>query len=109
LFENRLVVPKDQELRKNILDEAHLSKFSMHPRSNKMYHDLKPLYGWNRMKREIAKYVSKCDTCQRFKASHLKAAGILQPLPIPSWKCEDINMDFTWVCPILLGIMYPYG
>jgi hypothetical protein len=46
------------------------------------------------MKREIAKYVSECDICQRVKASHLKTAGILQPLPIPSWKWEDISMDF---------------
>ena len=30
-FEDRLVVPKNSELRKKILDEAHLSKFSMHP------------------------------------------------------------------------------
>ena len=30
-FEYRLVVPMDQALRKRILDEAHLSKFSMHP------------------------------------------------------------------------------
>jgi hypothetical protein len=29
-FEDRLVVPKDPKLRKKILDEAHLSKFSMH-------------------------------------------------------------------------------
>jgi hypothetical protein len=93
-FEDRLVVPKDLELRKKILDEAHLSKFSMHPGSNKMYHDLRSLYWWTRMKREIAKYVSKCDTCQRIKASHLKVAGTLQPLPIPSWKWEDLSMDF---------------
>ena len=46
------------------------------------------------MKREIAKYVAECDTCQRVKASHLKVAGTLQPLPIPSWKWEDISMDF---------------
>jgi hypothetical protein len=46
------------------------------------------------MKREIAKYISECDTCQRVKASHLKMAGTLQPLPIPSWKLEDICMDF---------------
>jgi hypothetical protein len=93
-FEDGLVVPKDPEIRKKILDEAHLSKFSMHPGSNKMYHDLRSLYWWTRMKREIAKYVSKCDTCQRIKASDLKIAGTLQPLPIPSWKWEDISMDF---------------
>jgi hypothetical protein len=46
------------------------------------------------MKREIAKYVSECDICQRVKASHLKTAGVLQPLPILSWKWEDISMDF---------------
>jgi hypothetical protein len=46
------------------------------------------------MKREIAKYVSECDTCQRVKAYHLKVSCTLQPLPIPSWKWEDISMDF---------------
>lgn len=46
------------------------------------------------MKREIARFVAKCDICQRVKASHLKPAGTLQPLPIPSWKWEDIGMDF---------------
>jgi hypothetical protein len=46
------------------------------------------------MKREIAKYILECDICQRVKASHLKTAGILQPLPIPSWKWEDVSMDF---------------
>jgi hypothetical protein len=93
-FESRLVVPKNNDLKKKILDEAHLSKFSMHPGSTKMYHDLKPLYWWSRMKREIAQYVSKCDTCQRIKASHLKSAGASQPLFIPSWKWDDIIMDF---------------
>ena len=40
-FNNRLVVPKDLELRKQILDEAHLSRYSIHPGSNKMNQDLK--------------------------------------------------------------------
>ena len=40
-FEDRLVVPKNHELRKQILDEAHLSKFSIHPGSTKMYQDLR--------------------------------------------------------------------
>jgi hypothetical protein len=93
-FESRFVVPKNKDLKKKILDEAHLSKFSMHLGSTKMYHDLKPLYWWTRMKREITQYVSEGDTFQRIKASHLKSAGALQPLSIPSWKWDDISMDF---------------
>jgi hypothetical protein len=85
---------QESRTQEEIFDEAHLSKFSMHPESNKMYHDLRSLYWWTKMKREIAKYMSDCDTCQRVKASHLKVAGTLQPLPIPSWKWEDICMDF---------------
>jgi hypothetical protein len=46
------------------------------------------------MKIEIARYVAKCDICQRVKAVHLKPTGPLQPLPIPTWKWEDISMDF---------------
>ncbi|WVZ81092.1 hypothetical protein U9M48_028511 [Paspalum notatum var. saurae] len=93
-FKNRLVVPKDMELRKKILDEAHTSMFTMHLGNNKMYQDLKQKFWWIHMKREIAKYVSECDVCQRVKADHLKPAGMLQPLTIPAWKWEDICMDF---------------
>ncbi|WVZ76063.1 hypothetical protein U9M48_024065 [Paspalum notatum var. saurae] len=73
-FKNCLVVPKDMELRKKILDEAHTSMFTIHPDSNKMYQDLKQKFWWTRMKREIAKYVFECDMCQRVKADHLKHA-----------------------------------
>ncbi|WVZ51482.1 hypothetical protein U9M48_002627 [Paspalum notatum var. saurae] len=93
-FKNRLVVPEDMELRKKILDETHTSMFTMHPGSNKMYQDLKQKFWWTRMKREIAKYVSEYDVCQRVKADHLKPAGMLQPLAIPAWKWEDIHVDF---------------
>jgi hypothetical protein len=49
---NRIVVPKDHQLRKQILDEAHLSKFSIHPGSTKMYQDLRQNFWWTRMKRK---------------------------------------------------------
>jgi hypothetical protein len=93
-FNNRIVVPKNDEIRQQILNEAHLSRYSIHPRSTKMYHDLKQHYWWTKMKIEIARYVARCDTCRRVKAIHMKAAGPLQSLPIPAWKWEDISMDF---------------
>jgi hypothetical protein len=63
-FKDRIVVPKDDELRQQILDEAHLSQYSIHPGSTKMYQDLKQHYWWTKMKIEIARYVAKCDTCK---------------------------------------------
>jgi hypothetical protein len=42
-FKDRLVVPKDQELNNKLMDEAHHSKLSIHPRSSKMYQELRPL------------------------------------------------------------------
>jgi hypothetical protein len=93
-FKDHIVVPKDPEVRQQIVDEAHLSRYSIHPRSTKMYQDLKQHYWWTKMKIEIACYVARCDTCRRVKAIHMKAAGPLQSFPILAWKWEDISMDF---------------
>jgi len=46
------------------------------------------------MKKEIAAYVARCDTCYTVKVIHLKPVGLLQPLSIPGWKLEEISMDF---------------
>jgi hypothetical protein len=99
-FGQRLVIPQDQILRKEILDEAHLSKFTIHPGSTKMYRDLRENFWWSNMKGEIAEYVSGCDTCQKIKASHLKTAGQMQPFSIPAWKWDDISMDFIVGLPL---------
>ncbi|CAA7022731.1 unnamed protein product [Microthlaspi erraticum] len=45
LVRGRVCVPKDVELRHQILGEAHASKFSIHPGATKMYHDLKRASG----------------------------------------------------------------
>jgi hypothetical protein len=88
------VVLKEFELCRNIMDEAHFLRYSIHSGTNKMYQDLKKKFWWTRMKREIAKYVAECDTYRRVKTDHLRTAGNLQPLSIPKWKWEDICMDF---------------
>jgi hypothetical protein len=98
-FGKRLVIPADPDLKKEIFDEAHLSKFSIHPGSTK-YQNLKENFWWSNMKVDIAKYVPECDTCHRMKASHLKSAGVLQPLSIPTWKWDDISMDFIVGLPL---------
>ena len=60
-----------------------------------MYQDLKQAYWWTRMKREIAQFVNECDVYRRVKAEHQRPAGLLQPLAIPEWKFNHIEMDFV--------------
>ncbi|GJW59260.1 putative reverse transcriptase domain-containing protein [Tanacetum coccineum] len=81
------------------MHESHKSKYSIHPGSDKMYHDLKKLYWWPNMKAIIAEYVSKCLTCSRVKAECQKPSGLLVQPEIPMWKWERITMDFVTKLP----------
>ncbi|KAL0544053.1 hypothetical protein IC582_019164 [Cucumis melo] len=99
LFERRLCVPSDSAVKTELLAEAHSSPFSMHPGSTKMYQDLKRVYWWRNMKREVAEFVSKCLVCQQVKAPRQKPTGLLQPLSIPEWKWENVSMDFITGLP----------
>ena len=98
-FGNRLCVPKDSTIKREILEEAHHSPYTVHPGSTKMYRDLREVYWWNNMKREIAHFVEQCLTCQQVKVEHQRPSGLLQPLPIPEWKWENISMDFVCGLP----------
>ncbi|GKD58064.1 putative reverse transcriptase domain-containing protein [Tanacetum coccineum] len=74
---DRIWVPLNGEVRTLIMDEAHKSKYSVHPGADKMYYDLRDRYWWPGMKKDIA--VSKCLTC--LKSAHF--------LPMH----EDYKMD----------------
>ncbi|GKF68232.1 putative reverse transcriptase domain-containing protein [Tanacetum coccineum] len=56
-------------------------------------------YGFRRMKRDIATYVSKCLTCAKVKAEHQRPSGLLQQPEIPEWKWESITMNFITKLP----------
>jgi hypothetical protein len=64
-----------------------------------MYQDLKEQFWWHGMKREIAFYIARCDVCQHVKAEHQRPVGLLQPLKIPTWKWEEVGMDFITGLP----------
>jgi hypothetical protein len=81
-------------LRKTIVREAHDLAYFIHPGSTKMYQYLKQRYWWYGMKRDVAAHVALCDNCHTVKAEHQKPAGLLQPLKVPEWKWEEIDMDF---------------
>jgi hypothetical protein len=74
-FKKRLIVPQREALKKKILDEAHKSRYSIHPGSTKMYHDQRQQFWWTRMKREVARYIFECNTYRKVKVDYMKPGG----------------------------------
>ena len=105
---NRLCVLDVDGLRQRILQEAHNAPYSVYPGVTKMYQDVKGMYWWNGMKKDVAQYVASCLTCQQVKFEYQRLSqkdygqvnkscgtGLLQELPLPEWKWERITMDFV--------------
>nr|GEY77361.1 putative reverse transcriptase domain-containing protein [Tanacetum cinerariifolium] len=77
-YMDRIWVCLTGDVKTLIMDEAHKSRYSIHPGVDKMYYDLRDMYRWPRMKKNIDLYVSKCLTCSKIvqetteKISHIK-------------------------------------
>ncbi|GKA60259.1 putative reverse transcriptase domain-containing protein [Tanacetum coccineum] len=72
------------------MNEAYKSKYSVHLGDDKMYYDLRDRYWWPGMKKDIAKYVSKCLTCLKVKAEHQRPSGLLHHLEVPDYKMDRL-------------------
>ncbi|XP_009611552.1 uncharacterized protein [Nicotiana tomentosiformis] len=85
-LDGRLCVPNVEVLRRAIMIEDHNFRYSIHPGSTKIYHDLMDVYWWNNMKRDIADYVLRYLNCLQVKAEHQRPSGLAQVIEIPEWK-----------------------
>eukprot|EP00261_Vitis_vinifera_P036423 XP_019077666.1 PREDICTED: uncharacterized protein LOC109123168 [Vitis vinifera] len=98
-FKGRLCVPKDVELRNELLADAHRAKYTIHLGNTKMYQDLKRQFWWSGMKRDIAQFVANCQICQQVKAEHQRPAG--KCTPDPTWVVDlqdvQISEDTSYV------------
>ena len=59
-YQGRLCVPDVDGLRDRIFEEAHGPRYSIHPGSTKIYHDLREIYWLEGFKKGIAEFVAKC-------------------------------------------------
>src|ERR1044072_7971206 len=98
-FRGRICIPDYVDLKRMILEKTHRSSLSIHPGATKMYQDLRKLFWWSGMKREVAQFVYACLTCQKSKVEHQKPAGLMQLLEVPEWKWDNISMDFVTGLP----------
>ncbi|GJT48054.1 putative reverse transcriptase domain-containing protein [Tanacetum coccineum] len=70
---DRTWVPLKGEVRTLIMDEAHKSKYFVHPGADKMYYDLRDMYWWPGMKRDIAEYDYKMERLARLYLNEIVA------------------------------------
>ncbi|KAA0049809.1 reverse transcriptase [Cucumis melo var. makuwa] len=97
--ENRLYVPRAEDLRKKLLYECHDTLWAGHPRWQRTYALLKKGYFWPNMRDDVMQHTKTCLICQQDKVEKVEVAGLLDPLPVPTRPWESVSMDFITHLP----------
>jgi hypothetical protein len=74
-----------------------------------MYADMRKMFWWKDMKKDIAGHVARCDICNRVKAEHQRPAGLLKPQDVPMWKGNAYLWTSSWDCLDPRKAMTPFG
>lgn len=83
------------KLKKCILEEGHRSDLSIHLGTTKVYQDLKKMFWWPGMKKDVVEFVYTRLTCKNLKIEHQKSFRSMKMLSIQEWKWDTISMDFV--------------
>ena len=83
LKEERVYVPKDEELRVEIIQLHHNTLIAGHGGQWKTVELVTRNYWWPGVTKEVKRYVEGCDQCQRMKNRAEMPAGKLKPNQIP--------------------------
>ena len=58
------------------MEEAHNSRYSIHPGSTKMYIHSRVVYRWNGMKKGMVEFVAMFLNCQQLRVEHQRFDGL---------------------------------
>ena len=99
----RIYVSDSNILRMEIIQKHHNSPVAEHLGYEKTIELLQHNYWWPGMATLVKDYVTRCNTCQRFKGSNQAPEGLLQPLPIPNTPWEHISANCIKDLPLSHG------
>jgi hypothetical protein len=97
--QNKIYVPKDEDIKQQLLELYHDSEIVGHPGQAKTLELVSRGYYWPSMKAYVNQYVGACDACQRNKQRHSRLQGSLKPLPVPEGPWQSISCDFIVELP----------
>lgn len=99
-FQDRIAVPNVASVRQAIIAECHDCPSAGHQGVTKTLQRVSRRFWWPHMGRSVHSYVTACSSCQLNKPSQQLPAGLLQPLPVPQRKYDQITMDFVTDLPL---------
>lgn len=82
-YKGRIVIPPQSQLVGKLLKEYHDSPVGGHSGEFKTYKRVALEWFWPGMRKDIAKHIRECQTCQQQKQSTLKPAGVYNPYQFP--------------------------
>ncbi|CEL61535.1 Retrotransposable element Tf2 155 kDa protein type 1 OS=Schizosaccharomyces pombe (strain 972 / ATCC 24843) GN=Tf2-1 PE=4 SV=1 [Rhizoctonia solani AG-1 IB] len=103
LFQDKVLVPDNDDLKREILKFYHDSPLAGHPGQQQTLELVSRYYTWPGKKGWIKAYVESCDTCQRMRRAKAPALP-LKPLEVPPSPFHTISYDFITGFPKSKGM-----
>ncbi|MCV6575657.1 MAG: RNase H-like domain-containing protein, partial [Cohaesibacter sp.] len=91
----RIVVPDDEEMKTQVVQELHCTPYSPHPGIQRTIARVRRSFWWKGMVGDIRQFVENCAVCQTEKSDHTLAKGKLMSTHIPESKWSEISIDFV--------------
>jgi len=88
-YKNRWYIPKDEGLRRTIMEAEHDTKIAGHFGTDKTIGRVRANFYWPKMDEQITEYVRSCDVCQRNMVIRHKKYGLLEPWNDPTIGCYN--------------------
>jgi hypothetical protein len=85
-YHGRIYIPEGGDIQSIILKEAHRALYCVYPGVKKMYVDMKKIFFWVGIKRDVVHFVAKCLKCQQVKVNHHHPEDLLQLHDVPMSK-----------------------
>jgi len=93
-YKNRWYIPKDEALKRIIMEAEHDSRMAGHFGTYKTIGRVRANFYWPKMDEQITEYVRSCDICQHNKVIRHRKYRLLEPIDVPKRPLTSISMDF---------------
>ena len=97
---DQIVVPRDQEVKRLILQEFHDSPYAGHLGIRKTVKNILRYFNWPNIWAEAESYVQHCPSCQIHKGNNQKPHGLMQPNEVPPYPWHTVTTDYVTGFPM---------